>query len=379
MTYKLSNETDIDGLFAQIGCDKGGIAIMRKKACLNLFYIRELSVKAANILKQDALSIGAELATSKHACDFSKETTDAVLICNDKQLEILVKKELAQPFGLKMVAKELASFIHPKKFSHRIMGVLNVNLDSFYGGSRVSEGDFLDKAAKMADDGADIIDIGGVSSRPGSVYCSEAEEMSRVQGVIKSVGKHKLHEKALFSVDSFTPSVIRLALDNGFRIINDITGLENDEVAKLTAQYGASLVIMHKQGDTANMQDAPSYDDVTLDIDRFFAQRIAKAHSFGISDIILDVGIGFGKTLTHNLSLIKHLEHFTHFGHELLIGASRKSMISAITPCEVDDRLAGAIALHQKALDNGASILRVHDVKEHKQMLTVWEALRGTI
>jgi dihydropteroate synthase len=377
MIYKLSNETDINGLFAQIECDKGGIAIMRKKARQNLFYIRELSVKAANILKQDALSIGAELATSRHTCDFSKETTDAVLICNDKQLEILAKKELAQPFGLKVVAKELADFISPKKFAPRLMGVLNINSDSFYSGSRVCEDEFLDKAMRMIDDGADIIDIGGVSSRPGSVYCGEAEEMDRTRGVIEVIGKHKLHEKAIFSVDSFSPLVICLALDNGFRIVNDITGLENDEVAELTARYDASVIIMHKQGDTVSMQDAPGYNDVMLEVDQFFAQRISRAHSFGIRDIILDIGIGFGKTLAHNLLLIRNLEHFTHFGYELLVGASRKSMISSIAPCEVEDRLAGTLTLHQKALDNGASILRAHDVKEHTQMLAVWTALKN--
>jgi dihydropteroate synthase len=292
---------------------------------------------------------------------------------------VLAKKELAQPFGLKVVAKELAGFTSLKKFPCRIMGVLNINLDSFYGGSRVGEGEFLDKALRMIEDGADIIDIGGVSSRPGSVYCGEAEEMLRVRGVIETIGNNKLYEKALFSVDSFAPSVLRLALDNGFRIVNDITGLENDEVAKISAEYDATVVIVHKQGDTDKMQEAPSYDDVVLQVDSFFAHRVAKAHSFGISDIILDVGIGFGKTLTHNLSLIKHLEHFTHFGYELLVGASRKRMISEITSCEVEQRLAGTLALHQKSLDNGASILRTHDVKEHKQMLDVWEALRRVV
>jgi len=379
MVYKLSNETDIDGLLSKIECDKSGAAIMRKKAHLNLFYIKNLSVKAANILKQDALSIGAELATSRHTCDFSRETTDAVLICNDKQLLSLSKKELAQPFGLKAVAKELASFTTPKSFPPRIMGVLNINLDSFYDGSRVGEGEFLDRVSQMIDEGANIIDIGGVSSRPGSVYCGEDEEIRRVRGVIESVGRHKLYEKITFSLDSFAPSVLRLALDNGFRIVNDITGLENDDVAKLAAEYGATVVIMHKLGDTASMQEAPTYENVVLEVDGFFANRLEKAKNFGVKDVILDVGIGFGKTLEHNLCLIKHLGHFSRFGCELLVGVSRKSMISAITPCDVDDRLAGTLALHQKALDNGASIIRAHDVKEHAQMLSVWEALKDTI
>ena len=135
--------------------------------------------------------------------------------------------------------------------------------------------------------------------------------------------------------------------------------------------------VKYMQNNQTNMQDNPFYENVILEIDDFFRQRIEKAKSFGIEDIVLDVGIGFGKTLEHNLLLLKNLEHFKHFGYELLIGASRKSMINMITPCEIKDRLAGTLAIHLESLRNGASIIRCHDVKEHFQAIKVFEAINS--
>ena len=379
MIYKISNEHDIVKIFELIDVDKVGSAIMSKKAKLNIFFIKNLSIKAANILKQDALSIGAELATSRHTADFSAETTDAVLICNDKQLEVLAKKELIQPFGLKKIAQKLQNFRCQSSYEKKLMGVLNINSDSFFSGSRIDEGYFLDKALQMIDEGANILDIGAVSSRPGSVYPGEKEELLRIEPVLKSVARYKLFEKVDFSIDTFSPAVARIALDSGFRIINDITGLESDELADIIGRYNATVILMHKKGETQNMQELPKYDDVMIEVDEFFTERISKAHSFGVKSLILDVGIGFGKSLAHNLSLVKNLEHFTHFNYPLLIGASRKSMIHSIYSSEVEDRLPGTLALHQKALDNGTTILRVHDVKEHAQMLAVWKKLKESI
>ncbi|MBL4729893.1 MAG: dihydropteroate synthase, partial [Sulfurimonas sp.] len=187
--------------------------------------------------------------------------------------------------------------------------------------------------------------------------------------------KHKLYEKVHFSIDSYEPEVISYALENGFSIVNDITGLSNDEVSKLCASYNASAVIMHMQGSPLTMQNNPKYESVLSDIYSFFQKRIQKAESFGVKDIILDVGIGFGKTLEDNLSLIKHLGHFLSLKKELLVGASRKSLINAIVESKVEERLPATLALHLESLKNGASILRVHDVKEHIQALAVKEYL----
>ncbi len=187
--------------------------------------------------------------------------------------------------------------------------------------------------------------------------------------------KEKLYKKVKFSIDSYQPNVIECALKSGFEIVNDITGLANDEVSKVCASNGARAVIMHMQGTPQTMQDNPEYENILSDIYSFFESRIAKAESLGVKDIVLDVGIGFGKTLEHNLMLIKNLEHFLTLGKPLLIGASRKSMIDKISPSLVDDRLAGTLALHLEAVKNGASMLRVHDVKEHVQALKIQRAL----
>ena len=379
--YKLNCDINLSKLLQKIGVDKPGMEIMKKKKSEFLFYIKDISCGAANILKQDALSIGAELAVPMGAPNCKNEIFDALLLCNKKQLEILSKKELTQPFKLKELAKQLKVFINLPKFPLKIMGVINANDDSFFEGSRFKGKEAIKQIENMITSGAKIIDIGGVSSRPGSEYVGVEEELRRVKPIIDEIYKSKLYEKAIFSIDTFESEVLEYALDRGFKIANDITGLENDEYAKLAAKYNASVVIMHKKGTPKDMQKNPFYENVILEVDEFFSKRIEKAKSFGVKDIILDVGIGFGKRLEDNVALIKHMEHFLHFGYELLIGASRKSMIDMImnqkgittTP---NDRLPGTLALHLEAVRNGASIVRCHDVKEHFQALSVFEKLR---
>ncbi len=258
----------------------------------------------------------------------------------------------------------------------KIMGVINANEDSFFKGSRFEGSNAILAIEQMIEDGANIIDIGGVSSRPGSISVSAQEELKRVKPIIDLVFEQKLYEKVKFSLDSYEPEVLRYALDKGFKIVNDITGLSNDEVCKVAASYKAQVVIMHMQKNPENMQENPKYDDVVLDIDKFFKQRIKKAKSFGIEDIVLDVGIGFGKTLEHNLKLLKNLEYFNHFDCELLIGASRKSMIDMIVPSSIEQRLPGTLAIHLEAINNGASIIRCHDVKEHFQAIKVQDFIK---
>jgi len=373
--YKLSNDTDIVKVMSHLNVDKAGIAIMKKKANLHFFYIKNIYCGASNILKQDALSIGAELAVPNGSVDCKTKYHCAVLICNDKQLEILSNKEKTQPYKLKFLASFLSQYKNPKKFSTKIMGVINANDDSFFSGSRFKGEDAIKAVEKMIKEGADIIDIGGVSSRPGSEYPGVKEELNRVMPIIKEIYKNKLYEKVVFSIDSYAPEVIKVALDNGFKIVNDITGLKNDEVAKIAGEYKVKVCIMHIKGIPKNMQNNPFYEDVVLEVDQYFQERIEKANFFGIDDIILDVGIGFGKRVEDNLKLIKHLEHFKRFGYELLIGASRKSMIDKIIPTPVEQRLPGTLAIHLSAINNGASIVRCHDVAEHKQAIMVNKAI----
>ncbi|MCT7567371.1 dihydropteroate synthase [Aliarcobacter butzleri] len=375
-TYKISLN-DSKKFFENLGCDSGGISILSKKSKLHTLYIKDLHVGAANILKQDALSIGADLAVPNGVIIAKDKYVNALLIGTTKHFENLAKKELAQPFGLKELAKSLKDYVKEQNYPTKIMGVLNANEDSFFKNSRFDNSEACQRIEKMIEDGANIIDIGAVSSRPGSLPVSENIELDRLKDIVQTIYQNKYYEKVDFSIDSFSPKVIEYVLNHGFKIVNDITGLENDEVCKLVSKYSAQAVIMHMQNNQTNMQEAPFYEDVIIEIDDFFTKRLEKAKSFGVKDIVLDVGIGFGKTLEHNLLLLKNLEHFKHFGYELLIGASRKSMIDKIIPTEVINRLPGTLAIHLESIRNGASIIRCHDVKEHFQAIKVFEAIEN--
>ena len=375
-TYKISIN-DTKEFYKNLGCDSGGISILSKKSKLHTLYIKDLHVGAANILKQDALSIGADLAVPSGVIIAKDKYVDAVLIGTTKHFETLSRKELAQPFGLKKLASELKNYVKENYYQTKIMGVLNANEDSFFKNSRFDNSQANLRIEKMIEDGANIIDIGAVSSRPGSIAVEEEVELQRIKDIVDTIYKNKYYEKVDFSIDSYAPKVIDYVLNHGFKIVNDITGLQNDEVCKIAAKYDAQVVIMHMQNNPENMQKEPFYENVILQIDEYFKNQIAKANSFGIKDIVLDVGIGFGKTLEHNLTLLKNLEHFSHFGYELLIGASRKSMIDKIVPSSIEQRLPGTLAIHLESIRNGASIIRCHDVKEHFQAIKVFEAINN--
>ena len=373
---RLSNDINAKKILTQLGVDGGGIDILASKMKHYIIHIKELHVGGANILKQDALSIGADLAVPRGTVIASTKTVDCILIATQKQLRILSKKELAQPFGLKELANKLREISKVKNPDNvEIMGIINANEDSFFNGSRFKGEHAVKRLDKMIEDGADIIDIGGVSSRPNAPKVSAEDELRRVRPILDSIKQNRIYDRIKFSIDSFEPNVVSYALDCGFTIVNDITGLENDEVCKLCASYGATAVIMHMNGTPQTMQDAPTYSGVVNDVYDFLEQRVLKAESFGVKDIVIDVGIGFGKTLEHNLALVKHLENFLTLNKAILVGASRKSMIDKIYPSSVEDRLPGTLAIHLEAVRNGASILRVHDVHEHAQALKVQEEL----
>ena len=372
----LSNELNIKNYLKLLGVDGGGVNILAAKAEIHLVAIKDLHVGGANILKQDALSVGADLAVPKGTVIAAQKRVDALLIATTKELEILARKELAQPFGLKELALKLKKIAKVKKTKeYEIMGVINANDDSFFSGSRFLERDAVVMIEQMIEEGADIIDIGAVSSRPNAAIVSATEELERITPILELIKEKNIAQNVRLSIDSYEPLVIQKALDAGFTIVNDITGLENDAVCELCASYGATAVIMHMQGTPQTMQNSPAYNSVLDDVYSFFSERIEKAEHFGIKDIVLDVGIGFGKSLEDNISLIKNLEHFLTLEKKLLVGASRKSMIDKIFPSSVEQRLSGTLTLHLEAFRNGAAMLRVHDVYAHKQALEVQKAL----
>lgn len=258
----------------------------------------------------------------------------------------------------------------------KIMGVLNLTPDSFYdGGSYNNKDRALAQTEKMLLEGATFIDIGGASSKPGSVEISTDEELARVLPVIEKI--HKTFPETSISIDTYRSDVAKLAVAAGAAVVNDISGGNLDaKMLKTVGALGVPYVAMHMQGTPQNMQDKPSYDNILTDIRSFFAAKIDAAHKAGIHDIIIDPGFGFGKTLKHNYSLLKNLSSIKMNGIPMLIGVSRKSMIYKLLQTEVTDALNGTTVLNTVALQQGAQILRVHDVKEAHQAVQLIEKLK---
>lgn len=255
------------------------------------------------------------------------------------------------------------------------MAIANVTPDSFYASSRTKA---VDQVLEMIDQGADIIDIGGESSRPGAEYVSEEDEKARVIPLIKAIREHS---QIPLSVDTRKSSVAREALDLGVQIINDISALEDDsEMGRLIASYGAQVVLMHKKGLPRDMQNDPCYEDVTGEVLGYLDGAINRALEAGIKreHIIVDPGIGFGKRHEDNRQLLRDIPRLKESGCPLLIGLSRKSYIGNILDAPPEERLFGTLAADMYAAQKGADILRVHDVKAHRDMLDVWGDLEWT-
>ncbi len=254
-----------------------------------------------------------------------------------------------------------------------VMGIVNVTPDSFSDGGRYLDADAaIAHGLELAAQGAAIIDVGGESTRPGAEPVTETEELRRVVPVIEAL-RAALPDTRI-SVDTCKAAVARAALDAGAEIVNDVTALRGDpEMAALVAERGVTVCLMHMQGEPRTMQDDPHYDDVVGEVAQFLAERLAAAVAAGVAAerVILDPGIGFGKTVDHNLELLHRLDELVALGRPLLIGTSRKSFLGRLTGREVDDRLAGTIATNVIAFERGARIFRVHDVGSVHDALTV--------
>jgi dihydropteroate synthase len=261
----------------------------------------------------------------------------------------------------------------------RVMGILNITPDSFYKGSRYnSDIEVLRAAVKMKEDGADIIDVGGYSSRPGATNISSEEESNRVLKAIKMISREL--PDVIISVDTFRADVAREAITGcGAHIINDISGGEGDsEMFSVVERLNVPYIMMHMKGDSRSMQDNPVYDDIVADILKWLGERIFILKSLGVKDIIIDPGFGFGKTIDHNFEMLRRLGDFSIAGLPLLIGVSRKSMIWKTLGITADEALNGTTALNTVALYNGVDILRVHDVREAVQSVRLFECILGT-
>lgn len=266
----------------------------------------------------------------------------------------------------------------------RIMGVLNVTPDSFsdggqlYRDGRVDTDVLLARAEKMLAEGADILDVGGESTRPGAAAVSEAEELDRVVTAVEALAHHC---DTIISVDTSAPSVMTESARCGAGLLNDVRGFRRPQALQAAADSGLALCVMHMQGEPGTMQTAPAYSDVVQDISEFLSQRLADMGAVGIDldRVVIDPGFGFGKTAEQNFELLARLEALCYQRQPVLVGLSRKSMISSVLDRPPEQRMVASVALALMAVERGARIVRVHDVAATFDALSMWQTIRHTL
>lgn len=383
-SIKRINPHTLNNEIQKLGSDEAGLKIMIKKGEIFSFYISSLPLAAVNILKQEALSVGGDFATPRDCILGKQSHYDGILIATKSQLERIAKKCQIQPFGLKIIASKITEHLKNNSYSSldtqitsNIMAIINITPDSFFAPSRHNIQESIDKIHNLINSGIELIDIGAASSRPGSDLIDAEEEIERLSEIALYIKSQNLSQKATFSIDTYNPLTADFALSCGFKIINDVSGLADADMLKVASKHNAKVILMHTQGTPKDMHELTDYQNMFAQMDDFFRAKIEYLKSCGINDIILDVGIGFAKNQLQNLALINHLAHFKHFGYPLLVGASRKSVVGNIINKPPTERLSGTLALHLLAFQNGADILRVHDVEDHIDLLKVYQATRS--
>lgn len=376
----------------RIAVDSYGVVEMAPKTLTRCIKIAQLQCRQANILKQEMLSLGGDAAVARGTVACSIKATDCILIGTEKQLGKLCKKLLFQPFGLPKLAAELMGILVSASASPTlwrtsqraislqrpvIMGILNLTPDSFSDGGRCNEpGRAFDKALQMEAEGADIIDIGGESTRPGAALVSPDEELARVMPLIERLYGRL---KCAISVDTWKSAVASRALEGGAEIVNDISGFNFDpQMSSIAAAGRAGVVLMHTRGTPDKMQQDTSYTDLMAEISTGLRASLDIAHEAGVADdrIVLDPGIGFGKDVAGNLEILRRLTELSAFGLPILTGTSRKSFIGRVLGRELtDDRIFGTAASVALSIANGASILRVHDVRAMRDVADMAHAV----
>jgi dihydropteroate synthase len=257
----------------------------------------------------------------------------------------------------------------------KVMGILNVTPNSFFDGGRYkNEGEILSQVRKMLNEGATFIDIGAYSSKPKAEYVSESDELKRIIPIVNLILEH--FPKTLISIDTFRSEVARICIENGASIINDISaGSVDKKMMQTIAKYDVPLIMMHKRGTPETMQSMTNYENIVKEMLFYFSEKVSKARSFGINDLILDPGFGFAKTLDQNYEVLQKMELFEMLELPLLVGVSRKSMIYNLFKCTPAEALNGTSIINTIALSKGAKILRVHDVKEAMECVTIFNKI----
>ncbi len=371
---------------SKIGADRTGCRLMAPKAVHRLIKIYDLSPKQASILKQEMLSKGGEAAVAKGVLDSSAQSSEVILMGTLRQMEELIIKLKMQPFGLTALGEQIKQVLVNLEgrpvfdldcrgrtitigSRTQVMGILNVTPDSFSdGGKYYDPGMALERALRMVEEGADIIDLGGESTRPGYTPVEPEEELKRVMPVLKRLVRDI---PVPVSVDTCKSAVAEAALVEGAHIINDQWALRYDHrMAEVVARHGAPLILMHNQKGT-------EYRELMGDIIEYFNESIACGMEAGIdrNKMIVDPGIGFGKNPEQNIQVMSRLAELECLGLPVLIGTSRKSLIGKVLELPVEQRMEGTAATVSVGISNGADIIRVHDVKEMSRVARMTDSM----
>ncbi len=390
--YRISpkSQAELTAFINKVGSDPGGVKLMAPKGEHMLIHVENLSLKAANILKQELLSRGGDVALHRGVAGLSIEKTNAIMMATRRQLRELMIKLKVQPFGLKTLARELEELL--RQYDHKIsritelslphgapslalgertivMGILNVTPDSFSDGGRYDElEEAIRHAKEMIAAGADIIDLGGESTRPGSVPVSLEEELRRVIPIIKALSQEI---DVPISIDTYKAEVAREAIASGAHIINDVWGAKAEpEIAHVAARTGAPIILMHNRADR-------NYRDLIPDMISDLRESITLALEAGCKreQLLIDPGIGFAKDYDHNLAVMRELEAFQSLGLPILLGTSRKGFIGKTLDLPVEERIEGTIATALVGVQKGVDIVRVHDIEAVSRAVRMTDAI----
>lgn len=391
---KIESQSQAQKLMSLLGVSSQGINILSPKSVYAVFKIEGIKSWEANIIKQHLLSLGTDSAIERNSL-IKNIKTSTLVFGSVSQLNKLCAKLKGQPFSLNEVADELSlalANLFKKEFIFKarnktlkinkplICGIINLTADSFSGDGLLKyplvndkyKKLLLQKAEEMLKAGADMIDVGAESSRPYSRPVSESEEIKRLWPAIAAIRKE--FKDLLLSADTYRFNVAKVAVQEGADIINDITALrKSPNIVNLIKKHKLGVILMHMKGNPSTMQINPRYENITEDILDFFKKRIALLDEQKIerTSVLLDPGIGFGKSVEDNLKILKELYKFKILGFPVFLGLSRKHFIGKILDRTVDERLYGTIAGNVVAYMNGANILRVHDVRENKEALDI--------
>lgn len=375
-----------------IGVHQASIETFMNKSAILPLKVLKVRTPAANIIKQEMLACGGDCAIHAGCVVCAQDHSDILLLGTKKHYRLLLQKMAMMPyFGLPKIKEELQSFLEnaPLKtiladnrvleYDHVVvMGILNITPDSFYADSRVRGIDeVINRAGQMLRDGAEILDIGGESTRPGSDSINPQEEIARIVPVVEALRKE--YPQSILSIDTYHAETAEATLASGADIINDISAMEYDEkMIDVVVKNNAPVILMHMRGTPKNMQQNTEYGNVVEEVSKYLKERaeMLRGHNFPKEKIILDPGIGFAKNVDQNLKLMQGLSEMTGSDYPVLLAASRKSTIGKVLgDIPPEARLAGTIATSCQAVYAGANMVRVHDVKENIQAIRMLEAI----